>query len=127
MATAAVGLASMAGGCALLMSSHVWVVVLGVLLFGAGLPVVIVGITTAIQRRTPGPLQGRARWDGTYTLLESLVRVLGQVREDHSSILFVSNNILRAPKDTRGIGQNRSLSLPKTRVFAPRYVWSKSK
>jgi len=61
-----------------------------------------------------GPLQGRARWDATYTLLESLVRVLGQVREDHSSIVFVSNNILRAPKNTSGIGQEHSFSLPKT-------------
>jgi VWFA-related protein len=61
-----------------------------------------------------GPLQPRARWDATYTLLESLVRVLGQVREDHSSIVFVSNNIPRWPRDDSGIGQQRTLSLPKT-------------
>ena len=61
-----------------------------------------------------GALRFRARADATYTLLESLVRVLGQVREDHSSIVFVSNNLTRQPRDTRGIGQQRSLSLPKT-------------
>jgi VWFA-related protein len=61
-----------------------------------------------------GPLQGRARWDATYTLLESLVRVLGQVREDHSSIVFVSHNIPRWPRDDSGIGQQRTLTLPKT-------------
>ena len=33
---------------------------MGVLLFGAGLPVLIVCMTTAIQRRTPTGLQGRA-------------------------------------------------------------------
>src|SRR5215471_4455373 len=69
-----------------------------------------------------GPLQGRARWDATYNLLESLVRVLGQVREDHSSIVFVSNNIPRVPKDTRGIGQQQSLSLPKTALVNGRIV-----
>ena len=35
-------------------------VAVGVLLFGAGLPVLIVCMTTAIQRRTPAGLQGRA-------------------------------------------------------------------
>jgi len=69
-----------------------------------------------------GPLQSRAKWDATYTLLESLVRVLGQVREDHSSIVFVSNNIPRWPKDTRGIGQQQSLSLPKTALVNGRIV-----
>jgi VWFA-related protein len=61
-----------------------------------------------------GPLQARAKWDATYTLLESLVRVLGQVREDHSSIVFVANNIPRWARDDSGIGQQRTLTLPKT-------------
>ena len=67
-----------------------------------------------------GPLQARARWDATYTLLESLVRVLGQVREDHSSIVFVSNNLPRWNRDDRTDG--RSLSLPKTTLVNGRIV-----
>ena len=40
-------------------SSQLPVVAAGTLLFGAGLPVLIVCLTTVIQRRTPGELQGR--------------------------------------------------------------------
>src|SRR5579872_2302956 len=69
-----------------------------------------------------GPLQGRARADATYTLLESVVRVLGQLREDHSSLVFVSNNISRAPIDRGDTGQDRSLSLPKTTFVNGRIV-----
>lgn len=61
-----------------------------------------------------GMLRGRAKSDAVYTLLESLVRVLGQVREDHSSIVFVSNNITRQPKDTNGTGQEKTYALPHT-------------
>jgi hypothetical protein len=41
------------------------VVAAGTLLFGAGLPVLTVCLTTVIQRRTPGELQGR-----TFTAFE---------------------------------------------------------
>lgn len=54
-----VGLGLMAVGDLLATSSSVAVVATGSFLFGAGLPVVILCITTALQRRTPGPLQGR--------------------------------------------------------------------
>jgi VWFA-related protein len=60
-----------------------------------------------------GPLRVRARWEATYGLLESLVRVLGQVREDHSSIVFVSNNLSRQP-NMRDNNESQPLSLPKT-------------
>src|SRR5215471_4365135 len=40
---------------------------------------------------------GRVRADTTFSLLEGLVRVLGQVREDHSSIVFATNFLSRAP------------------------------
>ncbi len=60
-----------------------------------------------------GGLRVRARWEATYTLLESLVRVLGQVREDHSSIVFVSNNLSRQP-DMHNNNGDQSFSLPKT-------------
>jgi MFS family permease len=55
----AVGLGLLAVGCLLAIAPDVWVVCLGWLVFGAGLPATIVGITTAIQRRTPMGLQGR--------------------------------------------------------------------
>jgi len=52
-------------GVLLTTSSMLPVVVTGTLLFGAGLPVLIVCLTTTIQRRTPGELQGR-----TFTAFE---------------------------------------------------------
>ncbi len=52
--------AVMSVGVVLTMSSSLYVVGAGVLLFGAGLPVLIVCLTTVIQRRTPSALQGRA-------------------------------------------------------------------
>jgi MFS family permease len=54
-----VGLALLAVGCLLATAPDVWVVCAGWLVFGAGLPAAVVGITTAIQRRTPVGLQGR--------------------------------------------------------------------
>ena len=54
-----------AWGSLLSTSSQLPVVAAGTLLFGAGLPVLIVCLTTVIQRRTPGELQGR-----TFTAFE---------------------------------------------------------
>jgi MFS family permease len=56
----AFGLGALALGTLLSTSSSLWVVAAGLLVFGAGLPVIIVCLTTIIQRRTPGNLQGRA-------------------------------------------------------------------
>ena len=58
-------------------------------------------------------LLGRVRADSTFTLLEGLVRVLGQVREDHSNIVFVSNGLPRVPPNTND-DRSRSFSLPRT-------------
>ena len=55
----------LAVGVLLTTSSLLPVVAAGTLLFGAGLPVLIVCLTTTIQRRTPGELQGR-----TFTAFE---------------------------------------------------------
>jgi cyanate permease len=52
-------------GALLSTSSLLPVVAAGTLLFGAGLPVLIVCLTTVIQRRTPGELMGR-----TFTAFE---------------------------------------------------------
>jgi Na+/melibiose symporter-like transporter len=54
------GLASLTVGVALKATGSLLPVAAGVLLFGAGLPVLVVCMTTAIQRRTPTGLQGRA-------------------------------------------------------------------
>jgi len=42
-------------------------------------------------------LRGRLRADQTYSMLEGLVSLLGNVRQDRSSIVFISNGLLRAP------------------------------
>ncbi|HET9944570.1 MAG TPA: MFS transporter [Actinomycetes bacterium] len=52
--------AVLAVGVALTTTGRLVPVAAGVLLFGAGLPVLVVCMTTAIQRRTPAGLQGRA-------------------------------------------------------------------
>ena len=57
-------------------------------------------------------MQGRIRADATYALLEGVVRLLGQVREDHSSIVFVSDGLSRAPMDTSN-RNTRTMSLPR--------------
>jgi hypothetical protein len=54
------GFAALAVGFALTTTGRLVPVAVGVLLFGAGLPVLVVCMTTAIQRRTPAGLQGRA-------------------------------------------------------------------
>src|SRR5262245_58978298 len=56
---------------------------------------------------------GRVRADTTFTMLEGLVRMLGQVREDHSSIVFATNFLPRVPPNTNG-DNTRSMSLPRT-------------
>jgi MFS family permease len=54
-----VGLALLATVCALQMVPSVAVVVVGMGLLGAGLPIALVCITTLLQRRTPPAMQGR--------------------------------------------------------------------
>jgi VWFA-related protein len=58
-------------------------------------------------------MQRRVRADNTFALLEGLVRMLGQVREDHSSIVFVSSGLLRALPNLHG-DDTRPISLPRT-------------
>src|SRR5262245_49191233 len=54
----------------------------------------------------------RVRAETTFNLLEGLVRILGQVREDHSSIVYFSSGLSRVPPDYRDEG--RSMSMPRT-------------
>ena len=56
---------------------------------------------------------GRVRAETTFNLLEGLVRVLGQVREDHSSIVFVGNGLARVPPNLYG-DNSQPISLPRT-------------
>jgi MFS family permease len=53
------GLLVFAAGAAMLVSSSLPVVVLGKVIFGVGIPWLIVALFTLLQRTTPGPLQGR--------------------------------------------------------------------
>jgi len=56
-------------------------------------------------------MQARIRADTTYALLEGVVRLLGQAREDHSSIVYISDAISRAPMDTSN--RTKTMSLPR--------------
>jgi VWFA-related protein len=56
-------------------------------------------------------MQARIRADTTYALLEGVVRLLGQAREDHSSIVYISDAISRAPMDTSN--RSKTMSLPR--------------
>jgi MFS family permease len=53
------GLLVFAAGAAMLVSGSLPVVVLGKVIFGIGIPWLIVALFTLLQRTTPGPLQGR--------------------------------------------------------------------
>jgi len=55
----ALGLALFALGDGLLVRQELAVVLLGIVIAGAGLPWIVVGFGTALQRRTPAHLQGR--------------------------------------------------------------------
>jgi MFS family permease len=55
-------------GTTLLMSGTLAVVLAGKILFGVGIPLIVVALFTLLQRTTPGPLQGR-----TYSAIEILV------------------------------------------------------
>src|SRR5260221_2673126 len=56
-------------------------------------------------------LRGRIRADETYALLEGIVGLLGQVREDRASLVFVSNGLSRVARD-RQLGERRRVSMP---------------
>jgi MFS family permease len=65
---AGVGMLVFSLGVTLLMSDALPVVLAGKILFGAGIPWIVVALFTLLQRLTPGPLQGR-----TYSAVEVLV------------------------------------------------------
>ena len=46
-------------------------------------------------------------------MLEGLVRLFGQVREDRSSVLFVSSGLSRQPPDRRDLPKKRRMLPPK--------------
>lgn len=59
-ATAAAGMAAFGAGCLALTSGALALVVAGAVACGAAIPWIVVGQMTLLQRRTPGPVQGRA-------------------------------------------------------------------
>lgn len=65
-----VGIGLVAAGSALCTVPSTAVVVVAMALMGAGLPISVVCITTLLQRRTPGPIQGRV-----FTTFEMLTGV----------------------------------------------------
>ena len=65
---AGIGMLVFSGGVTLLTSGAVAVVLAGIVLFGLGIPWIVVALFTLLQRLTPGPLQGR-----TYSAIELLV------------------------------------------------------
>jgi VWFA-related protein len=56
-------------------------------------------------------LQSRIHADESYALLEGLVQLLGQVREDRTAVIYLSNGLTRQGPDRRAAEQ-RTLSLP---------------
>ena len=92
------GLAALAAGVALWTTGLLLPVTVGSLLFGAGLPVLIVCITTAIQRRTPTGLQGRA-----FTAFE-LVAGVPQLLSILGGALAVTLVDYRIPLSVMGLG-----------------------
>jgi MFS family permease len=68
IAAAGLGMLVFSFGTTLLTSSTLAVVVAGKILFGVGIPVIVVALYTLLQRTTPGPLQGR-----TYSAIEVFV------------------------------------------------------
>jgi VWFA-related protein len=56
-------------------------------------------------------MRGRVHADETYALLEGVVRLLGQVREDRTSIVYVSHGLNRQGPNRRAAEQ-RPLALP---------------
>lgn len=58
-------------------------------------------LTAALSACNLEGMRGRIRADATYGLLEGVVRLLGQVREDRASVLFVSTGLSRVGKSDR--------------------------
>jgi hypothetical protein len=50
------------------MDGVLWIVLAGKMLFNFGIPWMFIGMVTLLQRRTPGPLQGRAFAAGEFAL-----------------------------------------------------------
>lgn len=62
-------------------------------------------VTSALMECGFPQLRGRIRADATYGLLEGLLRLFGQVREDRTSVLFVTSGLSQVPRDQRGLQQ----------------------
>jgi MFS family permease len=87
----AVGLALVAVGSALSMVPSAWVVALGMVSIGAGLPITVVCITTLLQRQTPPAIQGRV-----FTTFETLTGVpqVASIAAGAALVGFVDFHIL---------------------------------
>jgi MFS family permease len=96
----ALGLMLIAVGTALSMVPSAWVVALGMVSLGAGLPIAVVCITTLLQRHTPAPVQGRV-----FTTFETLTGFpqVASIAAGAALVGFVNFHILLAVMAT-GLG-----------------------
>lgn len=67
--------------------------------------------TTALTGCGVEGMRGRIRAEETYSLLEGVIKLLGQVREDRSSIVFISSGLSRQGPDSR-LADQRPLKAP---------------
>lgn len=67
--------------------------------------------TAVLQGCNLEGLRGRIRADETYALLEGIIRLLAQVRDDRTSLVFLSHGLARGGPDRRW-SQQRQLTLP---------------
>ncbi len=88
---AAVGMLVFSLGVTLLTGSSLAVVLPGIVLFGIGIPLIVVALFTLLQRLTPGTLQGR-----TYSAVEVLVNTPQTVSIALGAVLvaFVDYHVL---------------------------------
>ena len=66
-------------------------------------------VTRALLQCGFPQLSARIRADTIYNLLEGMLRLFGQVREDRTSVLLVTSGLSQAPADRRGLPQQPSL------------------
>jgi MFS family permease len=104
-------------GVTLLTSGSLVVVLAGIVLFGAGIPWIVVALFTLLQRSTPGPLQGRV-----YSTVELLVNTPQTISIALGAVLvgFVDYRLLLLVEAAVVAGAGAwLLTRPEQRVAAP--------
>ena len=68
--------------------------------------------TLALENCGVEMVSGRIRAEATYNLLEGVVRLLGQAREDRSSVVFVSSGLTQQGPDRSSSRESKPLKMP---------------